>query len=159
MIRLLILACLVLGACGFRPVYGPQSVASGVSIAEIEGRTGYALRLELMRSLSAGLPASARGGRLDIRLSESMNRLAFAPDQAASRSDYVGTARFVLRSQDGNILAEGSVTEAASFNFADAAFADISAQSAAQDRLAALLAQSIRQALISALLQADAAAG
>ncbi len=47
-------------------------------------------------------------------------------------------------------LGSGQVTERASFNFADAAYADMAAQTAAQERLANLLARSIRSEMIIA---------
>ena len=75
---------------------------------------------------------------------------AFAPDQAASRSDYVGNASWTLRGVDGTVVGSGQVTERASFNFADAAYADMAAQTAAQERLADLLARSIRSEMIIA---------
>ena len=70
--------------------------------------------------------------------------------QAASRSDYVGSAAWTVRGAGGAILGAGSVEERASFNFADAAYSDLAAQTAAQERLATLLARSIRAEMIMA---------
>ena len=89
-------------------------------------------------------------GNLEITLTQGVDRLAFAPDQAASRSDYIGSARWTMRTPNGTVLATGSVRERASFNFADAAYADLAAQTAAQERLATLLARSIRAEVIAA---------
>jgi hypothetical protein len=52
---------------------------------------------------------------------------------------------WTLRAPDGTVMQTGSANERASFNFADSAYADIAAQSAAQERLATLLARSIRE--------------
>jgi len=156
-------ALLPLAACGFSPVYGagPDSsfASSGpIQVNEIRatatagaasGRTGHFLRQELVRTIGQGVPGFS-SGVLDVSLRQSIDRLAFAPDQAASRSDYVGRATWTLRGADGGILGTGSVEERASFNFANAAYSDLAAQTAAQERLATLLARSIRAEMIMA---------
>ncbi|MEQ1781117.1 MAG: hypothetical protein ABMA14_07150, partial [Hyphomonadaceae bacterium] len=158
---LLGLALLPLTACGFTPVYGGGQGASyatsgPIQISEIRatasegaasGRTGHFLRQELVRTVGQGVPGFT-SGTLDVDLRQSIERLAFAPDQAASRSDYVGTAVWTLRAASGAVLGTGSVKERASFNFANAAYADMAAQTGAQERLATLLARSIRSDLI-----------
>ena len=159
---LLGLALLPLTACGFTPVYGGQGASYATSgpiqISEIRatssegaasGRTGHFLRQELVRAVGQGVPGFT-SGTLDVDLRQSIERLAFAPDQAASRSDYVGTAVWTLRAASGAVLGTGSVKERASFNFANAAYADMAAQTGAQERLATLLARSIRSDLIMA---------
>jgi LPS-assembly lipoprotein len=169
-------ACLALGllqlaGCGFSPVYGtgPAFANSGpVTIPEIQptsstgaagGRTGHFLRQELVRTLGRGVPGVVGSSQLDVELNQRIERLAFAPDQAASRSDYVGSATWELRGANGLLIASGGVTERASFNFANAAYADLAAQTAAQERLASLLARSIRhQVLIEAGKPRSAAA-
>ncbi len=147
----LALALAALSACGFTPVYGPELKNSGtVAIPEIEGRTGHFLRQELVRTVGRGLPGISGPSELDIKLGESIGGVSFAPDQAASRSDYIGRATWTLRQGDGTTIATGVASETASFNVANLAFADISAQSAAQQRLADLLARSIRNQLLIA---------
>lgn len=150
---LLALALAPLAACGFTPVYGGQGAAfqnaGPIGIPEIPGRTGHYLRNELVRELGQGVPGFP-SGNLEIDLTQGIERLAFAPDQAASRSDYIGTARWQMKTAAGIVLASGQVSERASFNFADAAYADLAAQTAAQGRLATLLARSIRAEVIIA---------
>lgn len=151
---LLALAMVSLAACGFTPVYGGGQGAafqnSGpITIAEIPGRTGHYLRNELARTIGRGVPG-VPAANLDISLSQGVERLAFAPDQAASRSDYIGSATWTLKAPNGTVLATGVVSERASFNFADAAYADLAAQTAAQERLAGLLARSIRSDVLIA---------
>jgi LPS-assembly lipoprotein len=150
---LLGLALLPLTACNFTPVYGGQGdsfASSGpIAIPEIPGRTGHYLRNELTRTVGQGVPGFPQG-TLEVTLGQSIDRLAFAPDQAASRSDYVGNASWTLRAVNGTVVGSGQVSERASFNFADAAYADLAAQTAAQERLAGLLARSIRSEMIIA---------
>jgi len=119
--------------------------AGPISIPEIKGRTGHFLRQELIRTIGRGLPGVNGEAELDVKLAERIERLAFTPDQAASRSDFVGSATWALRAPNGSMIASGGVVERASFNFADAAYADLAAQTAAQERLATLLARSIRE--------------
>jgi LPS-assembly lipoprotein len=158
---LLVLALLPLSACGFTPVYGSGAalanagpirvleITANQSVGAASGRTGHFLRQELVRTVGQGVPGVTGSAELEVTLSQRIERLAFAPDQAASRSDYVGVATWALRSPSGTLLHSGGVTERASFNFADAAYADLSAQTAAQERLATLLARSIRGQLIA----------
>ncbi len=150
---LLALALAPLAGCGFTPVYGGQGAAfqnaGPITIGEISGRTGHYLRNELARTIGHGVPGIT-SANLEIDLSQGIERLAFAPDQAASRSDYVGSASWTLKAPSGLVLATGRVSERASFNFADAAYADLAAQTAAQERLAGLLARSIRADILIA---------
>jgi LPS-assembly lipoprotein len=156
------LALAPLTACGFTPVYGtgPELANSGpISVPEIPGRTGHFLRQELVRTIGRGVPGVTGSAQLEVTLNQSIERLAFAPDEAASRSDYVGTATWRLRGASGVLIASGGVTERASFNFADAPYADLAAQTAAQERLGSLLARSMRdQILVEAGRPRDAAA-
>jgi LPS-assembly lipoprotein len=145
------LALMPIAACGFTPVYGtgPALANSGpISIPEIPGRTGHFLRQELVRTIGRGVPGVTGSAQLEVTLNQGIERLAFAPDEAASRSDYVGTAIWRLRGANGLLLASGGVTERASFNFADAPYADLAAQTAAQERLGSLLARSIREQIL-----------
>ncbi len=157
------LAFLPLAACAFSPVYGggqgaAYANAGPIAINEIRavanagaasGRTGHFLRQELVRTVGQGVPGFS-AGTLDVALRQRIDRLAFAPDQAASRSDYIGIATWTLRGATGDILGTGTVQERASFNFADAAYADLAAQTAAQERLATLLARAVRAEMIMA---------
>jgi LPS-assembly lipoprotein len=165
MIRALTLALVLalpaaaLSGCGFTPVYGPELKNSGsVAIPEIEGRTGHFLRQALVRTVGQGVPGIAGSSELEIKLTESLGGVSFTPDQAASRSDYIGQAVWTLRNTDGSTIATGVARDTASVNVANLAYADISAQSAAQQRLADLLARSIRNQLLIAARNPQAVA-
>ena len=156
-------ATLPLTACNFTPVYGGGQGASYANSGPIQineivaaessgvasGRTGHFLRQELVRSIGQGIPGFS-SGVLDVALTQQIRRLSFAPDQAASRSDYVGRAVWTLRGANGDILGTGTAEDRASFNFGDAAYADLAAQTSAQERLANLLARKIRTQMIVA---------
>lgn len=151
-LRTLLIACALaaLPGCGFSPVYDSRTMSAdgAIAIPQINGRTGHFLRQELVKTIGRGVPGLA-SGTLDVQLNESVERLAFKVDQAASRSDYLGNASWTLRGPNGDVVASGNASEAASFDFADAAYADIAAQQAAQQRLASLLARSIRTQVLA----------
>ncbi len=136
------LFALALAACGFQPVYAPQSLDSGSVIVEpIEGREGYELRKNLLQRLAPGLPGVESGGVLTIELKTDLARLAFQPDQAASRTDVRATADYVLTT--GETAISGKIRAESSYNVPDAPFADISAQIDATDRVMTLLSRRI----------------
>lgn len=133
---LLLLALPELTACGFRPVYSAAPAASQapVSVAEIEGRTGYELRKRLETELIAGLPGVSEPAWLEVELDERLRRLAFKPDEAASSSDLRARARYVFTS--GERIVTGSVEGETSFSVPEAPYGDIAAQTAARERVA-----------------------
>ena len=135
---------LTLTGCGFEPVYGPSlsSEAAPIQIDVIQGRNGHHLRTALLQETSVGLGGGvAEEGRLSIELSESINRLGFAPDGAASRSTYRLQARYVLELPETAI--SGTVTSQVAYSVPDAPFGDISAQADSGERAARMLARSI----------------
>jgi LPS-assembly lipoprotein len=148
---LLGLSALALAGCGFTPAYAPVKGGGIIEVAEIEGRTGHYLHRELSRTVSRGMPNVVQQSELSIDLRESIVRLGFRPDQTASRSDYIGRADWVLTGVDGKVIARGRAQEAAGFNFADAAYADVVAQQAAQEKVAYMLAESIRKQMLASV--------
>jgi len=134
---------LLVGACGFQPVYAPSGSSAdrgNVAIDDIPGRSGHALRKALMQQLAVGLPG-LESSRLTVTLDESLRRLALRPDLAASRTDIFVTGRYVLATSDNAI--SGKISAETSFNVPDAPYADIAAQTDASQRAIDLLAQRI----------------
>ena len=140
--RFLIALALVLPACGFQPVYAPggsASFASGnIMVKEIPGRSGYMLRRALQQELAAGLPNLSTTATLEVKVSDSLTRLQFKPDGAASRSSYNASASYVLAGE--NISVRGSSDAETSFSVPDQPYGDISAQTNASDRVMRVLA-------------------
>ena len=131
-----------LAACGFTPLYAGGAGGSGqISVDQIDGRAGQALRKALIQQLAAGLPGLDEPATLTIILDEKLRRLALQPDEAASRTDIIVEADYVLAIMD-NAFA-GSVEAETSFNVPNAPFADITAQIDASDRAMTLLARRI----------------
>jgi len=137
-----LLAALVLAACGFSPVYKSGEAANAsIIVEEIPGRSGHILRKALLEQLAVGLPGLEDGATLTISLDEDLRRLALRPDQAASRTDIRAEGNYVLAFPDNAI--SGEVNVETSFNVPDAPYGDIAAQIDASDRAMNELARRI----------------
>ena len=132
---------LTLSACGFTPLYATGGSAGNIQIDQIDGRAGQALRKALLIELGPGLPGLEGPAQLNIVLDESIGRLALQPDEAATRTDIIVSAEYVL-AYDAGTLAGRSDAET-SFLVPDAPFSDIAAQIDATDRAMLLLARRI----------------
>jgi len=90
---------------------------------------------------------------LSIELETKLDRLAFQPDQAASRTDIKATADYVLTT--GETAISGKIRAETSYNVPDAPFADISAQIDANERAMSLLSRRIVDDIRIKLAQED----
>lgn len=101
------MAASLLGACGFRPLYGGSSDSSfirenplaGVSIGVIENREGQILRNFLIDRFQ---PDGSNVYRLLTRLNIVEENLGVAFDATTTRSRVVVTASFLLEFQGGS---------------------------------------------------------
>lgn len=145
--NILLLAALALvSACGFRPLYAGQSSSSMVSgnrisVGEIDGRAGYALRQELIRELATGLPGVDGSAQLTVTLSEGITRAALLPDGAVSRSFIEATGFYVLATDDQTL--SGDVSVQVPYAATLTPYADVSAQQNASERAMSELARRI----------------
>lgn len=130
---------MTLSACGFQPLYAGSAGSGPIVVEEIEGRTGHALRKALIQELGPGLPGLEGGATLTVILDDSLRRLALRPDEAASRTDVIGEAEYVLAMADTAI--SGEVRAETAYNVPDAPFADITAQIDAGERVMTILAR------------------
>lgn len=135
------LLALTLAACGFTPLYAGGASAGNINIETIEGRAGHALRKALLQELAPGLPGLEGGATLSIELDENIGRLALQPDEAATRTDIIVSANYVLAWSDTAI--SGRSAAETSFLVPDAPFSDIAAQIDASDRAMLILARRI----------------
>jgi len=110
-------------------------------VEEIDGRAGYTLRKDLMQRLAIGLPGVDEAGTLNVTLETEVRRLALRPDESAARTDYVARADYVLFLEGEAIT--GSVEATTSYQVPDSPFADIPAQTDAQERAMSLLSTRI----------------
>lgn len=134
---------LVTASCGFQPVYGTGLGASGgdVQVEMIDGRTGQALRKALLRETAAGIPGADGKSVLTVELDETIKRLGFRPDGAASRSSVNLRAKYLVDFPDDAM--SGKVESEVYFNVPNAPFGDVAAQNDAADRAARDLARKI----------------
>lgn len=140
---LIALSLLGLGACGFQPMYAPQGADSRglVTVAQIDEREGYFLRKALVERLAPGLPGLDSPATLAVDLDQRLSRLRFQPDEAASRTDVVAVAQYVLETGETPVV--GRVTATVSYDVPDDPFADISSQTDALERVMNLLSRRI----------------
>lgn len=107
---LLALPLLALGACGFRPLYGPQGNGAGVAANEprlrdslasvrvgiIPERNGQLLRRALQRQLEGNTSGVQARYDLEVSLVNATEILGFQTDGLATRVRIIATANWVL---------------------------------------------------------------
>jgi LPS-assembly lipoprotein len=143
----LAIATIALSACGFTPLYGPQSVTKGLSTIEVvapPGRAGYLLREKLDDALGRDvgiLPSH----RLIYTVSEQRYPRGVRVDNVANRYELSLTASWALMdSKTGKSVRTGTTTAAVTYDSADQPYASITAQEDSQERAAAELARRIQ---------------
>lgn len=103
---------LALGACGFRPLYGPQGEVSGsvagdneprlrdslaaVRVGIIPERNGQLMRRALQRQLEGNQAGVQARYELDVTLAYTTEILGFQTDGLATRVRIIATATWIL---------------------------------------------------------------
>lgn len=148
---LIVWAALLLGACGFQPLYGARDGGAGgstggrlaVEVSRIAEREGQVLRDALAREFDAGaIPVY----RLDVTLSEEISTLAIDSQGDAIRRRMTLTARWRLTPLDaasGRAAFSGNARDFEGFNVLASDFANLTAERAARERAALRLARRI----------------
>jgi LPS-assembly lipoprotein len=143
----LAVAALTLSACGFTPLYGPQSVTKGLGSIEVvaaDGRAGYLLREKLDDALARDvnlLPTH----RLVYTVSEMRYARGVRVDNVANRYELNLTANWrLLDVKTGQAVRSGSTSAAVTYDSADQPYASISAQQDSQERAATEVARRIQ---------------
>ncbi|RMD88444.1 MAG: hypothetical protein D6807_05770 [Alphaproteobacteria bacterium] len=151
-----LLVCLLLGGCGFSPLYAPvgtgrapagsdvpQALAT-VEVASAPDRVAQELRNHLIAMLSPhGYPATPRY-RLEYDLDEQVEGFAFRSDRSVTRERLRLHARYRLRDlATDRWVIEDETDAASSYDVVQSDFANISAQRDARSRASAMLAQRI----------------
>ena len=141
------LGLLLLGGCGFTPLYAAPGVSPGLSAVETiapEGRSGALLResLDDARARDSAVPAR---WRLEVSHRESRIARGRRSDGVASRYEYVVTADWTLTSRtDGVVAIRGTSRSEVTFDRADQPYAAIAAQQDAEQKVADELARKIQ---------------
>jgi LPS-assembly lipoprotein len=138
-------ACLLLGACGFHPMYG-NSLApqlSSVYVEPIAERDGYELRNTLIDALHSDGDAAGKTYRLKVTLNENSQGIALQNDASITRYNNRLEARYTLSDMGGNVLASGTQTELSAYNVVTSPYATLVAEQDASKRAAQDVAERI----------------
>jgi LPS-assembly lipoprotein len=138
-------ACLLLGACGFHPMYGsalaPQ--LSSVFVEPIAEREGYELRTSLIDALQSDGDTAGKAYRLKITLNETSQGVALQNDANITRYNNRLVAHYTLSDTRGNVLTSGTETELSAYNVVQSPYATFTAQQDASKRAAQDVAERI----------------
>ena len=123
--------CLVLGACGFKPMYATSSDTNDaadylrtVYIERIDERVGQMMRTALKRRFRPTRTNVAYQYSLEIKTSEGIAQLAVEKDASTTRANLRLRAYYTLtRIADKAVLHGGSVRGVASYNILPSHFA------------------------------------
>lgn len=152
---------LVLGACGFRPLYahnpaggagGQQSVTAlaAVKVNVIAEREGQMMRTALQRRLAVRPSGAPARYTLSVKLKEAVRKLAVERNSFATRANLMLTATYSLtRISDGRQLTNGHPRSVASYNILSSQYATLAAQTDARARAIDALADDIHARLAS----------
>ena len=138
-------ACLLLGACGFRPMYGSSlaPALSSVYVEPIAERDGYELRNTLIDALHSDGDKAGKVYSLKVTLNESSQGIALQNDATITRYNNRLEARYTLSDMKGNVLTTGSQTELSAYNVVQSPYATLTAQQDSAKRAAQDVAERI----------------
>ena len=149
-------ACATLGGCGFRPLYAENNQVNApaalgeIYVALIPERIGQELRQALQARLEGNGSASRRRFELTASYYIEQQTLSVQQDNSSTRSRLIGHVTWALRSDipQAPVMASGIARALDGNNIVDEQFfyADLQT-SAAQQRLAAALADQVTQQL------------
>lgn len=126
----LIVVCLLIASCGFRPLYqntntlnGGTSVLNNIWVDTIRDQSGLELRNNLIdRFYNAGVPEHPPY-HLKIDLTERTRDLVIERDSTTTRKQLVITADYkLIETATGKTVENGSVRSASSYNILDSQY-------------------------------------
>lgn len=148
MSRLILLAALLLGGCGLRPLYsgggngGVAQTLQGVGVAPIGGRAGWLVRTALEDRLG-GATAGARF-RLEVELDDQITGLGIRRDDAVTRERRTLRARYrLVEASSGAVLLDATAGSDAGIDVVSSEYATVAAEQTALERLATEVADQI----------------
>ncbi len=147
----LVFALLVLGGCGFQPLYGKGSAGhtisefSRIKIKPIKDRVGQQLHNQLLTSLNTkGAPGNPLY-LLDIQTSKGQSSLAVRKSAFATRANLTVTASFrLIPTKKEGVGFSGTSAITVSYNILNSDFATLSAEKDARKRAVREIAEDIR---------------
>jgi LPS-assembly lipoprotein len=140
-------ACLLLAACGFRPMYGRASLSpqlQTIFVEPIAERDGYELRTRLIDLLQSDGEALGKQYRLRILLNESTQGIALQNDATITRYNQTLEARYTLTDAQGAVLTSGVQTALSAYNVVQSPYATLTAAQDSSKRAAQDMAERIQ---------------
>ena len=136
-------ALLLLGGCGFHPLYarhgqtGYDAELASIKVNTIADRQGQLLAIALRDGLNPRGARVATRYTLDVELSSQRHEIGLRPDGTASRSQINMTAKFVLKdakNADRPAVFQGTTHSVSSFDVLTDNYATVVAQHTAEER-------------------------
>jgi len=146
-----LLAPLALAACGFRPIYGRGSAAEAlhgkIALGPVDDRLSFEFYEQLENRLGR---AEAPVFQLDITLDLQSKGLAITQDNAITRYNLTGIARFSLtRIENGEVVLQDNLRAFTAYSATASAYATFISERDAKRRLAVSLADQISTRIAS----------
>ncbi|MGZ3378601.1 MAG: LPS assembly lipoprotein LptE [Phenylobacterium sp.] len=140
-------ASLLLGGCGFTPLYaapGVNSKLAAINVTAPEGRTGFLIRQHLDDAFAKNHNAPAEYS-MRLALAEARYPRGIRTDNVASRYEYVLTADYVLAAvPSGEVVKRGRVRAEVTYDSPDQPYGSIAEEQDAADRVAQEAARRIQ---------------
>jgi LPS-assembly lipoprotein len=140
-------ASLLLGGCGFTPLYaapGVDSKLSSISVIAPQGRTGFLIRQHLDDVFAKNHNAPAQYS-MRLSLAEARYPRGIRTDNVASRYEYVLTADYTLAAlPSGEVVKKGRVRAEVTYDSPDQPYGSIAEEQDAADRVATEAARRIQ---------------
>lgn len=145
------LSALTLGACGFRPAYGPGGVAQGlrgrIAVDAPDTRATFALVERLEDRLGR---AEAPLYRLSYRLSTRRDSVGITAEQETTRYTLHGELAFQLVAlATGTVVQSGKVASFSAYSATGSTVATLTAERDAERRLMVILADQLVTRLVA----------
>lgn len=145
----ILLASLLLGACGLRPLYADGSASPvaatlrSIQVAPVEGQAGWLVRNKVVDRLGGNAQTDATY-RLDITLDDNITAFGIRRDQAATRERRTLRARYQLVSlANGQVVLDATAGSDAGIDIVSSEYATVAAEQTALEHLADLVADQI----------------
>jgi LPS-assembly lipoprotein len=154
---LLVGLMLMLGGCGFQPIYGesdsPEDVRlalGSISVVEINSHVGFTLRNRLIDNFSAAGASASPVYSLAFIVRDYRQGLAVQSDSSVTRYNYRLNASFKLQDQrSGDVIFEGVSRAIAAYNVVESEFATVSARRNAEARAALVVGDDVSMRIAS----------
>jgi LPS-assembly lipoprotein len=119
--RSLILTVLLLGGCGFHPLYGGmngemQETLSSIYVEPVPERLGYELRNTMIDLLDGPGTAGGAAYRLKLGLTQTMQGIALQNDATITRYNDTLTVTYELSDMAGHVVTKGTETGLSAYN-------------------------------------------